>query len=71
MPNRRRAPEDNGPVASHSDPLYLIEAHFLTPAVVELPRARAGMRRHLRGLFPFSKVPPFFRYAVIPVARKL
>jgi hypothetical protein len=42
--------------ASNSDPLHLIEAEFLAPAVVELCRARAGMVRHLRRLLQRAAV---------------
>src|SRR5947208_3483202 len=36
---------------SNHDPLDLIEADLIAPAVVELRRARRGMVRHCRGLF--------------------
>ena len=39
---------------SHPDPLHLIEAEFLAPAVIELRRARAGMVGHLGP----SEAPP-------------
>ncbi len=41
---------------SHPDLLYLIEAEFLAPAVVELRRARRCVVRHLRGLLQRAAV---------------
>jgi hypothetical protein len=57
-----------GGCQSHPDPLHLIKAEFFTPAIIELRRACAGVVRHLRRLLQRAA---FFRYAVIPVARKL
>ena len=34
----------------HPDPLYLIEAEFLAPAIIELRPVRAGVVLYLRGL---------------------
>jgi hypothetical protein len=39
---------------SNHDPLDLIEAELVAPAVVELRRARRGVVRHRRGLFERS-----------------
>src|ERR1700677_3760026 len=41
---------------SNPDPLHLIEAEFLAPAIIQLRRARAGMVRHLRRLFQRAAV---------------
>jgi hypothetical protein len=45
------------------DPLDLIEAHLVAPAIVELRGARRGMVRHRRGLFE--------RAAVLEIGRDL
>jgi hypothetical protein len=44
--------------ASNDDPLHLIQAQFVAPAIVELRGARGGVARHWGGL---SSMPPFFR----------
>jgi hypothetical protein len=41
---------------SHPNPFHLIEAEFLTPPVVKLGRARAGVVRHLRRLLQRAAV---------------
>jgi hypothetical protein len=51
---------------SDHDPLDFIEAYLIAPTVIKL-RVEAWFAIAAA----FSSVPPFLRYAVIPVARKL
>jgi hypothetical protein len=55
-------------IAREPDLLHLIEAHLVAPAIVEL---RVRVEAWFAMAAAFSSVPPFFRYAVMPVARKV
>jgi hypothetical protein len=57
----RRQPSDH-------DPLDLIEAELVAPAIVELRRARRGVVRHRRGLFQRAAVLEIGRDARRPEA---
>lgn len=50
------------------DPLGLVEADFVVPPVIKLGGSCAGMIGHEGGIL---QRPPYFKYAVIPVALKL
>ena len=41
---------------SNQHPLHLVERDFLRSPIIELRRARAGMVRHLRGVFERAAV---------------
>jgi hypothetical protein len=55
-------------LASNRNPLHLVETHFIVPAIVKL---RGPVEAWFAIAAAFSSVPPFFRYAVMPVARNV
>jgi hypothetical protein len=54
---------------SNKYPLHVLEAHFVVRLIVELRVER--VEAWLAMAAAFSSVPPFLRYAMIPVARNV